>query len=213
MAYSFNGSNQYLSTASSPVGGPPLTIAAWMRTTAVSAPARVVGVGVSGGTHRNQLGLTTQFAQVQAVSVGPSTVSASNFEGPGVVANVLIHGCAVFQSRSNRLAYMNGIAGAQDFTDVGIQNTANTITVGAGWATTIGIYLAGDVAEVGVWNVALTAQEISSLSKGFACNLIRPQSLVFYAPLVRDLIDFAGGRVITNNNTATVSNHPRIYLS
>jgi hypothetical protein len=211
MAYSFNGSNQYLSTASSPVDGPPLTIAAWMRTTAASAPARVVAVGVSGETHRNQLGLTTQFAQVQAVSVGPSVTTASNFEGGGVVANVRIHGCAVFQSRSNRLAYMNGTAGAQDFTDVGIQNTANTITVGAGWATTVGVYLAGDVAEVGVWNVALTAAEVASLAKGFTCDRVRPQSLVFYAPLIRDLVDLRGGLAITNNNTATVANHPRVY--
>ncbi len=43
------------------------------------------------------------------------------------------------------------------------------------------------------------------------CDKIRPQNLVFYSPLVRDLIDARGGRAITNNNGATVANHPRIY--
>ena len=43
------------------------------------------------------------------------------------------------------------------------------------------------------------------------CDKIRPQNLVFYAPLVRDLIDQKGGLTITNNNAATVANHPRIY--
>jgi hypothetical protein len=43
------------------------------------------------------------------------------------------------------------------------------------------------------------------------CDKVRPQSLVFYAPLVRDLIDYKGGLTITNNNTATVANHPRVY--
>jgi hypothetical protein len=43
------------------------------------------------------------------------------------------------------------------------------------------------------------------------CDKIRPQSLVFYAPLVRNLVDTKGGLTITNNNSATVADHPRIY--
>jgi hypothetical protein len=66
-------------------------------------------------------------------------------------------------------------------------------------------------AEVGIWNAALTAAEIASLAKGMTCDKIRPQSLVFYAPLVRDLIDQKGGLAITNNNGATVATHPRVY--
>jgi hypothetical protein len=71
--------------------------------------------------------------------------------------------------------------------------------------------LDGRTAEVGIWNVALSATELSSLAKGMTCDKVRPQSLVFYAPLVRDLIDQKGGLAITNNNAATVANHPRIY--
>ena len=67
------------------------------------------------------------------------------------------------------------------------------------------------IAEVGIWNAALTAAEVASLAKGMTCDKIRPQNLVFYAPLVRDLIDAKGGRIITNNNSATVANHPRVY--
>ena len=69
----------------------------------------------------------------------------------------------------------------------------------------------GKIAEVGIWNAALTTAEIASLASGIICDKIRPQSLVFYAPLVRDLIDQKGGLPITNNNSATVANHPRIY--
>jgi hypothetical protein len=76
----------------------------------------------------------------------------------------------------------------------------------------VDVFARGVIAETGVWNVTLTADEIASLAKGVACNLVRPQSLVFYAPLVRNLIDVRGGRAITNNNGATVVNHPRIYL-
>ena len=66
-------------------------------------------------------------------------------------------------------------------------------------------------AEVGIWSAALTQPEIAALAKGMTCDKIRPQSLVFYAPLVRDLNDQKGGLAITNNNGATVANHPRIY--
>ena len=87
----------------------------------------------------------------------------------------------------------------------------NLLTIGGRFNTTIGSYFPGDIAEVGIWNAALTAAEVASLANGMTCDKIRPQSLVFYAPLVRDLIDAKGGRTITNNNGATVANHPRIY--
>ena len=67
------------------------------------------------------------------------------------------------------------------------------------------------MAEVGIWNVALNAAEIASLARGMTCDKVRPRNLVFYAPLVRDLIDAKGGLAIANNNGATVANHPRIY--
>jgi hypothetical protein len=71
--------------------------------------------------------------------------------------------------------------------------------------------MTGQIAEVGIWNVALTDAEIASLADGMTCDKVRPQSLVFYAPLVRDLQDVRGGLTITNNNTATVAVHPRVY--
>jgi hypothetical protein len=79
----------------------------------------------------------------------------------------------------------------------------SSFPAGASFATAL-------IAEVGIWNAALTAAEIASLAKGMTCDKIRPQSLVFYAPLVRDLIDQKGGLTI-NTNAATVANHPRVY--
>ncbi len=106
---------------------------------------------------------------------------------------------------------VNGGTFANNGVDVGVQNALNEIRIGADWNTTLGNFFGGDIAEVGVWNVALNQQECASLAKGMTCDKVRPQSLVFYAPLVRDLIDTKGGLTITNNNGATVANHPRIY--
>lgn len=68
----------------------------------------------------------------------------------------------------------------------------------------------GTIAEAGIWNVALTDDEILGLARGFTPNQIRPQSLQLYAPLVRNLIDVRGGRAIANVNGATVATHPRV---
>jgi hypothetical protein len=72
-------------------------------------------------------------------------------------------------------------------------------------------YFNGQIAEVGIWTAALTASDILSLSQGASPSLVRSDSLAFYAPLIRDLNDLRGGLAITNNNGATVVDHPRIY--
>jgi len=117
--------------------------------------------------------------------------------------NTWYHAASVCVSPFNFLAYFNGTAGAQTTVTTGTGPTLLNATV-IGASDTV-------IAEVGIWNAALTAAEVASLAKGMTCDKIRPQSLVFYAPLVRDLIDAKGGLTITNNNGATVANHPRVY--
>jgi hypothetical protein len=110
-------------------------------------------------------------------------------------------------SNSSRTIYLDGGGSATNTATI-TPTPANITSLRAGWT---GATLDGCVAEVGVWNAALTAAEVASLAKGMTCDKIRPQNLVFYAPLVRDLIDQKGGLTITNNNGATVATHPRVY--
>lgn len=211
MAYNFTAaSTQYLSTASAPASGTPMTIACWCRNSASTdlAGRAAVTVGVSSGTHRNQLNVNNTNAQIFAIGASGTGQPADIALGGN---GVLFHYAGVFESSTSRTAYVNGTAGATNTANIGSQNAANTVTIGARWNTTLGNYYNNDIAEVGVWNVALTAAEIASLADGMTCDKVRPQSLVFYAPLVRDLVDVKGGLTITNNNTATVANHPRVY--
>lgn len=73
------------------------------------------------------------------------------------------------------------------------------------------VALNGLLAEVAVWSVALTDDEVRSLSKGFKATRVRPQSLVFYAPLLRNLQDLRQARALINNNGVSVADHPRVY--
>jgi hypothetical protein len=206
MAYDFNGTTQFLEVGSAVVNR-PCTMSVWAYLDNVTLPRDLVSV--SSKTALAVLRLNVNGTQFRIADQG--NVNAVE-NGGTVSANVWNHYAGVFASGSSRTAYTNGVAGAENTTTVAAITPTFT-NIGAfyaGTATAIQL-MDGLIAEVGIWNVALTAAEIASLAKGMACDKVRPQSLVFYAPLARDLIDVRGGLVITNNNTATVANHTRIY--
>jgi hypothetical protein len=210
MARNFTAaSSQYLSTASAPVSGSPMTIACWFNVTAVNIQHTLCSVGVSNSSQRNQLFINS--GPIQAVAVG-SLATDQPSSASNATANEWNHAAGVYTSSTSRTTYRNGTAGTAGTANIGTQSTANQITIGArNNGSSIGIYANGSIAEVGIWNAALTAAEIASLADGMTCDKVRPQSLVFYAPLVRNLQDVRGGLTITNNNTATVAAHTRVY--
>jgi hypothetical protein len=208
MAYDFNGINQSLTRASAPVTAPPLTLACWFNPDLLQ-DASLFAVGAASGAG----GWLALFTGVTGV------VSASASTGANPVAATTTatyttgswnHCCGVFTTTSSRTIYLNG---GNSVTGGTSRNpTINETIIGARrLSNIIGSYFNGKIAEVGIWNAALTAQEVASLAKGMTCDKIRPQSLVSYVPLVRELIDQKGGLTITNNNGATVDNHPRVY--
>ena len=199
MAYEFNGTNQYLS-AGATATALPFTMACW-----VYAPADALCSAIAFGTGAGKadrliLGLDVNKSFVQ--SGGTFSVSTNTYS-----ANTWTHIAGTFRSGSAQ-PWLGGTGGA---TISPTMFTPTETIIGARRNNTIGVYFPGRLAEVGIWNAELTPAEIASLAKGMSCDKIRPQSLVFYAPLVRDLIDQKGGLTITNNNGATVANHPRVY--
>lgn len=214
MAYDFNGTTQYLYTTSVPTSSLPLSICAWFYADSLNGYHSLVNLssGTSGAT----------FAlDARGGDVG-DPVAASDFRGgvfnaarttAGYVTGQWQHGAAVFAANNSRTAYLDGGNSATNTANNTAKPTFNRIGIGIYFnaSNVAQSYLNGRLAEVGIWNAALTAAEVASLAKGITCDKIRPQNLVFYAPLVRDLIDAKGGLVLTNNNGATVAAHPRIY--
>ena len=212
MAYAFNGTNQYLNTTSSPVGNSlaPITMAAWVRGNPANDRYWVnLGRSTNSGPLVGMTVGTNGVARMIARSDIGVSVSSS---GTSVIfgASTPWAHTAFTNTSSARNLYVNGVnegtGGGNSFAV-----TLDRLGIGALVRNTVGSYFGGDIAEVGVWNAELTAAEVASLADGMTCDKVRPQSLVFYAPLVRDLIDVKGGLTITNNNTATVANHPRVY--
>jgi hypothetical protein len=216
MAYEFNGTNQSMQTATIPLSSTPLTMACWFNSDSASAVQtpimiRVPGGGASGGYMviflRGDLSGDPIQVGIQTGGNAPVVQSSTS----GYSTNTWNHACAIFTNNTSRTIYLNGGNSATNTNNIFI--TPGEIRIGASVDNNNNLlqYMDGCLAEVGIWNAALTAAEIASLAKGMTCDKVRPQSLVFYAPLVRDLIDTKGGLTITNNNTATVATHPRVY--
>jgi hypothetical protein len=218
MAYEFTAaSSQYLSFTN-PVGAPldSLTVACWAKLNNATAIHSLIFIGDT-----QVRGLITQrdvlFARgdlagdpIQMVSGGAGFGQGEANTTTGFSANTWFHAAGI-ETSTGRSAFLNG-GGRGDDADQNAFTLVNGAAIGARINDgTAGVYADGLIAEVGIWNVALTTAEIASLAKGMTCDKVRPQSLVFYAPLIRNLQDVRGGLTITNNNTATVANHPRVY--
>jgi hypothetical protein len=220
MAYNFvRASSQYLGTLTAPATDMPLTMAAWINPT--GAPESVVRAVISinnpnaadgsRGSYRLVIPAnTTVFRAVQQISGAGGSFALADTASGAVIAGQWQHSAAVFSSASSRTIYASTTSSVTTTTTATVP-VVERLLIGGAELPAIGSYMNGLIAEVGIWNAALTDVEINSLAKGMACDKVRPQSLVFYAPLARDLIDVRGGLAITNNNTATVANHTRIY--
>jgi len=212
MAYNFNGTNQNLSVADNAaldITG-ELTIACFAKAnTTITGTGPLISKFTSTGGQRSYRIFIFQDKLYINVSRLGSAASTLEIGGLTLLGTTEFHCAMSFTPSTNFTAYLNGNIEATTSISVpaAIYNSNSPLTIGFSTPN----YFPGIIAEVGIWNVALTQPEIASLAKGMTCDKVRPQSLVFYAPLVRDLIDQKGGLTITNNNGATVANHPRVY--
>jgi hypothetical protein len=205
MAYQFTGtSSRYLSTPATTLTAPPLTIAAWCYQSSL-ATGTIASASPATG---NYVGILSLVGGPIRLVFGSRDVDTTT----SATAGTWNHAAGVYASTTSKTAYLNGV-GNTDTSSLGASIiSAPAALVGARRLNGgLAVYYTGLIAEVGIWDVALTPEEIASLAKGMTCDKVRPQSLVYYAPLVRDLQDVRGGLTITNNNGATVANHPRVY--
>jgi hypothetical protein len=215
MSYQFNGTTQYLSTTSSPIttGTGDVTLACWFNSASNTASQALMVIDRIDALGRYILSANGDLAGDPVVAnSGNNTTVRSAQTTTGYTVNQWAHAAGVFSGASSRTAYINGGSSGVNTDTHSFSGSPDRLRVGALFYTSINSPINGIIAEAAIWNVALTADEIASLANGFTPDQIRPQSLRFYAPLVRNLQDLRGGLAITNNNAATVATHPRIII-
>jgi Concanavalin A-like lectin/glucanases superfamily len=209
-------SSQKLYAATAALTAAPLTLACWYRTTTSAWKGLISLAHPSNGfTGEFAVGLTSAGAGIGATRVvaevnggtgGTSAVSSISYSQAGVWE----HAAAVFTSSTARAAYLNGTnkgTATLSATPSGITDT---------WlgADIFGDFHDGDLAEVGIWSIALSDLEVAVLAQGISPLLVRPEALVYYAPLLGQYapeIDLVGRRNLTVTG-ATAAAHPRVWL-
>ncbi len=205
-------SSQYLEKSGFVVTNEPFTFACWCLVSATNGLAQTLiyqgGSTVSGqGIWRTGI-LDTSVPFIQKQDNGGFTSQITNAT-TSVSTGVWNHICGVFSADNSRTIYLNGGNSATGTTNITTDPSTNPTTSIGRRANATPRYWNGNIAEAGIWSVALTSDDVAQLAAGYAPTLVRPEALELYMPLVRDIIDRIGGAVFTDNSTS-VAVHPRV---
>lgn len=178
MSVDLNGTNQYGELSSAVVSGTPLTLVAWTYRHTASGDASAIAIEEDGGTTNSFTCRLRSARSVRATS-RDSGGQASATTSTVATLNQWEHVATVFASSTSRTAYLNGGGSGTDSTS----NTPASLDI-----TRIGTgenflwYYDGLIAEVAVYNKALTTGELTDLQTKSPI-LVAAANLVSYWPL------------------------------
>lgn len=198
--------------ASGLITATPLTMACWVNPATIGIDQHLMGCynsGVTGDLNQFSLGIGPSN-KVQA-KTGAGAATAFTESTAALTASAWHHACATFGSPTSRTAYLNGGNAATNTTSI-TPTGINRATIGNRDSSTNDRSPAAGtlIAEAAIWNVVLDAAEIAALGAGIPPSLIRPQSLVAYLPLIRNLIDNKGN-AFAIVGALSAADHCRIY--
>lgn len=217
MSYSFDGSNDYILKNTSVNNTTPITLACWFNAGNTAVDMGLVNISYSAGTRFNQIQLGAS-GDLMARVTGVNTVRSTNTFS----LNTWNHAAGVFTSSTSTTVYLNG-TGEQTITYTStLQSILNRFSFGVrintGTNPVASTYFNGKLAEIAMWQAALTKPEIQELAAGIKPIFVRPESLYIYVPLMEQVYDYNdnpdSGRPFTLNGGASLvstSDHPRRY--
>ena len=210
MAFSFNGSDQCVKADSAAVTAVPMTFSAFFNPDNITSSLSII---VLSDKNSNQV----SYALLAAGAIVKDPVRAQHGNEftasttTGFIAEAWQHAAGSFEASNARSVFLNGGNKGENTSNTSayLPNVTNIGRIER--AVNSPHFFDGFLSEAAIWNVVLTDSEIASLAKGFSPRRIRPQSLVFYAPLLRNLQDLRKGLALTAVNSPTVAAHPRVY--
>lgn len=187
-----------------------MTFAAWFKTTSLTASQTLVSVlDKDVADHRHELrfaGATAGDPVMYSVSTGSGNQDTVTTTGGS--SGVWTHACAVGFTATNRSAFKDG-------QDEGTGTTNRTplnldrLSIGLLARVTTPLFpMVGRIAEVAVWDVALSDTEVLELAGGVPPTAVQSADLVAYWPLVSDAEDAIGSNDLTVNGAVLDADHP-----
>ncbi len=198
----------------------PFTVSGWFKTNSATTNQSLFWIGdkddaqdwnaiiVAGNVTDDPLRV---FSHDHGLATG--TATTTNF----YVANKWHHAAGTFVSQIRRRCYLDGDVGnrGNDGTDIGSARIWDSMAIGSHRDSSPGAPFDGLIADVGMWDVELSEDEIESLAAGYSPQLIRPQNLVAYWPMHgrgNTMLDPVGGFNMTLTGAPQIDDHPRIIL-
>lgn len=182
-ARTFNwGASRFYESQTAPVTTYPFTVSCWFRATSAASNHALVCLSYTGDARRFQIvnsGATAGDPVTLAVVTNTGTVGVNVTSSVPFIAGEWTSAIAVCASSTSQIIYVNGSGAGTNTTSMPLSGLdrfqIGTRMAGAG---TYGAYFDGDMADVAVFNVALTYEEIAMLSGGgvFA-NRIDPRKI------------------------------------
>ena len=208
-------STQHLLVAAAPVTAAPLTMACWFRANDVTTERCLMSISDGSGDN-------AWFRLDLRGDVGGDPICARARNGSGADARADTtaaystgtwqHACAVFTSSTSRTVYLNAANNATNTTSV-TPSGLTTTTIGKRSSINSAL-MDGRIAYAALWNVALTAAEITLLSSRINPRMIRPLSLKGYWPLhgTSPEVDLSGQHNNMTVTGATIVDNPGVGL-
>jgi hypothetical protein len=212
MAQDFDGTDDYIEAALGANYDVPKTLACWFNSDLTNSRRNLIclATGLIGSLESPVLAL-----QVESTATIRAATSSATGQNSAVTTDTFTlanwhHAAARFAGAASRIAYLDGVASVEQTTSRATGGNLDSLTIGRGAGGTYNpsIPFNGRIAEVGVWDVALSTAEIASLARGFKPSQIRPDKLLFYLPFVRDVQDVRSGLTYTTSGPV-VAVHPR----
>lgn len=196
----------------------PLTLAAWGKTSMTGLTQYMVSLLNSASADTfDQFTIRLTGANVVSARCGEAAAVSEAVSSTGFTVDTWFHAAAVFTSATDRAAFINGGSkgtNATSRTPAGINRTAIGFQDNAAASRAFAQGGTGSLAEVGIWNAALTDAEIAALATGLSPLSIRPASLIGYWPLIGN--NSPENNLVSNTSKMTLvgapsaSAHPRL---
>jgi hypothetical protein len=215
VARDFNGTNQALEFAGTPVTAVPLTLACWFLYDAGNLKRHLIALDESGANGHVALYAangSTLVIEAEALNAAGSAGRADT--STTFSTGAWNHACAVFTSATSRAAFLNGGGKGTNATSISATPGLTRIGCRVIAGSNVGNFMDGKIAEAAVWNVALADDEVLMLARGFSPLLVRRKSLVAYWPILGRLspeIDLVGNRGLTLTSAPPQYEHPRVF--
>ena len=203
----------FLQTDTAVVTSYPFTVAGWFNSNDNTVNQVIWGmVDKDVGSVRELLyyGGDVVGDPIRAQTDSGGTAIASTSTSPSL--NVWNHACGVWAGNQDRRVYLNGAGKGTNVADSKSIGAVDRTAIGGSRDSTPSAHFSGLLAEIAVWNVALTDAEVLILAAGYSPLFVRPQNLVSYWPVIGRTspeIELIGGVNLTVT-TAVVGAHPAV---